>query len=160
MELFNLFCCGTGSTGKYIEPVTMGEVLSPAIAYLGTFLTKHGFTFDYINSFQEEKGELERKLKKNNILTIAITTTLYISPFPIFEIMNFIRKHNRTVRVIVGGPFVATQVRVVDRETLEYLFASIGADFYVNSAQGEAALVNIIKALKGNLPPDQIDNIY
>lgn len=160
MELFNLFCCGNGSTGKGIEPVTMGEVLSPAIAYLGTFLTKHGFTFDYINSFQERKEELERKLKKNNILTIAITTTLYISPFPIFEIMNFIKKHNRTVRVIVGGPFVATQIRVVDRETLEYLFESIGADFYVNSAQGEAALVNIIKALKGNLPLDQIDNIY
>jgi len=160
MELFNSFCSSIPIDGRIIKPVSLGEILSPAISYLGTFLTKHGLTFDYINAFQEEKDELEEKFKNKNILSIAITTTLYISPFPIMEIVNFIKKYNQTARIIIGGPFVATQIRVVDRETLEYLFESIGADFYVDSAQGEATLVKIISALKNNEPFDQINNIY
>jgi radical SAM PhpK family P-methyltransferase len=46
-------------------------------------------------------------------------------------------------------------------EELEFLLEStIGADFYVNSSQGETALVNIIDALKNNKPLDSIYNIY
>ena len=114
-----------------------------------------------VNSFQDEKEKLAKKLEQNNILTIAIITTLYVSVLPILEIVNFIRRYNQTAKIIHGGPFVSTQVRTLNPESLEYLFKStIGADFYVNSSQGEAALVKIIHALKNNLPPDQVNNIY
>ena len=153
-EVYNMLC-GSGGT-----PINLGENFSAAAAYLGTFLNKRGLTFDYINSFQDEKEELSQKLEKENILTIAIITTLYISVFPILEIMDYIKKYNRTAKVIIGGPFVASQVRSLTSDELEYMFKTIGADFFVNSSQGEAALVNIIGALKNRLPVAGINNIY
>jgi radical SAM PhpK family P-methyltransferase len=152
--IFNLLCKNS-KTG-----LSHGESFSAAIAYLGTYLYRRGFTFDYINSFQDEKDVLAEKLKKENILTIAITTTLYVSVFPILEIVDFIKRHNRSARIIVGGPFISTQVRNVNAMTSTYLFNSIGADVYVNSSQGEATLVKIIDTLKNERPLNRISNIY
>jgi radical SAM PhpK family P-methyltransferase len=152
---------GTYRVNETFKPLSIGENFSASIAYLGTYLKKRGFTFDFVNSFQDKKDELKEKLKKENILTIAITTTLYVSALPILEIMDFIRKYNHTAKIILGGPFVSTQVRNREPEELNYLFAhTIGADFYVNSSQGEAALVKIIHALKKGLLFEGINNIY
>lgn len=146
------------SRGKMIG---LNDVLSAAVAYLATYLHRRGFHFDYINSFQDEKKQLEEKLTKNSIVTIAITTTLYITPLPILEIIRFIKKYNNEAKIVVGGPFVASQVRRLDPLKLHYLFESIiGADFYVISSQGEATLVKIIDSLKRNLPLENIPNIY
>ncbi|MFC2141146.1 PhpK family radical SAM P-methyltransferase, partial [Acidobacteriota bacterium] len=119
-EIFNLFCRdGNGSTSNPLStPLRMGETFSAAIAYLGTYLDRRGFTFDYINSFQEEKEELSKKLTQENILLIAIITTLYVSVFPVLEIMSFIKKYNPLVRVVIGGPFISNQVRIQDPEGL------------------------------------------
>jgi radical SAM PhpK family P-methyltransferase len=140
--------------------LSAGDNFSATIGYLGTWLHTRGFSFDFVNSFQDEKEELAQKLTAGNILTIAITTTFYTSVFPILEIMKFIKKYNQTARIIIGGPFVSTQVITQDFTSLDYLFKLIKADFYVNSSQGEAALANIIDALKNNLPLEQINNIY
>lgn len=159
-DIFNLFYqSGSRSRGD-LKPLRLGETLSAAIVYLGTYLHRRGLSFDYVNSFRDDKEELVEKLKKENICTIAVITTLYVSVLPILEIMDFIGKYNKTARVIVGGPFVSTQCRKMDAISLEYLFQSIDADFYVNSSQGEAALVKIINALKNDLPVDNINNIY
>jgi radical SAM superfamily enzyme YgiQ (UPF0313 family) len=138
----------------------MGETFSAAIAYLGTYLNRRGLTFDYVNSFQENKEELSRKLETGNIRTIAIITTLYIISFPIIEIVDFVRKHDKEVKIILGGPYVATQIRSLDSKEINYFFKSGGADIFVDSSQGETALVKIIKALKNNLPLHQVENIY
>jgi radical SAM PhpK family P-methyltransferase len=159
-EIFNLFYCSDNHSKDAKKPLRVTEVFSPAIAYLGTYLDRRGFTFDYVNSFQLEKEELKQKLLEDNILTIAIITTLYVSVLPILEIMQFIKKYNRSAHIIIGGPFVSTQVRTQDPATLEYSFNSIDAHFYVNSSQGEATLVKIIHSLKNNLPFDHINNIY
>jgi radical SAM PhpK family P-methyltransferase len=160
-EVFNLFCAGRHSSGKTITPLQQGETFSAAIAYLGTYLHKRGYTFDFINSFQEERDKLADKLMQEDILTIGITTTLYVSPFPIIEIVNYIRKFNQTSKIIIGGPFVSTQFRTQEPMVYKYLLESlIGADIYINSSQGEATLVNILKALKEDLPLEQIPNIY
>jgi anaerobic magnesium-protoporphyrin IX monomethyl ester cyclase len=161
-EIFNLFYCSDKGTGDFDKrkPLTMTEIFSPAIAYLGSYLHRRGMVFDYVNAFQEEKEELKEKLLEENILTIAIVTTLYVSVFPILEIVDFIRRYNSTAKIIIGGPFVATRVRVQEPGVLEDLFKSIGADFYVNDAQGEATLVTIIHALKKNLPVHRINNIF
>jgi len=150
----------TGPEGCF-KPFTPGEIFSPAIAYLGSYLQRRGFTFDYINSFQEESAALAAKLQRENILAVAIITTLYVSPLPIVEIIDFIKKYNRTAKIIIGGPFVSTQVRVQESASLDYLFNhTLDADFFVNSSQGEATLVKILRTLKNNLPLQQIKNIY
>lgn len=159
-EVFNLTTVHDDHLNRRISPLTTGETFSASISYLGTYLDRRGLTFDYINSFNDQRELLAEKLKKENILTIAIITTLYVSVFPVFEIMDFIREHNRTARIVIGGPFVSNQIRVLQDQELHYLFHSINADFFVHSAQGEKTLVTLIKALKEDLPLKDIPNIY
>jgi radical SAM PhpK family P-methyltransferase len=161
-DIFNLFYLN-GNENPWDsdkKPLNVGDTFSAAIAYLGSYLDRRGFTFDYVNSFREHKEELAELLLTREIRTIAITTTLYVSVFPILEIMQFIKKYNREAKVIIGGPFVATQCRAMAPLSLEYLFKSIDADFYVNSSQGEAALVKLINTLKNDLPLEQVNNLY
>jgi anaerobic magnesium-protoporphyrin IX monomethyl ester cyclase len=157
--VFNLFH-GPAGNGSGYAPLRLGETFSPAIAYLGTYLHRRGFTFDYVNSFDEEKERLARMLRENSVLTVAVTTTLYTSAFPVLEIVQWVRRCNREAKIIIGGPFIATQVRVLEPRELSFLFESIGADYYVNSSQGESALIGIIQALKQGRLPGEVDNIY
>jgi radical SAM PhpK family P-methyltransferase len=158
--IFNLFYCSGPGGSLEMKPLAMGETFSNAIAYLGTYLNRRGMTFDYVNCFTDEKDRLAEKLQQENILTIAIITTLYVAAFPILEIMDFIKRYNRTARIIIGGPYVTTQVRTLEPEELNFLFKSIGADVYVNSSQGEAALVEIIRSLKTGGALQGVKNIY
>lgn len=160
-EIFNLFCCGDGLSGPLIKPLDIFATFSATIAYLGSWLNKHGLTFEYVNSFQAEKKQLAETLSGEDILTIAITTTYYTSVLPILEIVDFIKHYNQRAKIIVGGPFVSNQVRSLEPVSLDYLFSSIeGVDIYVNSSQGETALLNIIGALKNGNPLEHINNIY
>lgn len=159
-QVYNIF--NSKESGEYVEPkpLNVGDTFNLAVAYLGSYVHARKLTFDYVNTFQDEKEVLAEKLAQENILTIAIITTLYVSIFPVLEIVEFIRKYNKTAKIIIGGPFISNQVRTLQQAELEYLFKSIGADFYVNSSQGEASLVKIIYALKNNVSPASIDNIY
>lgn len=160
-EFFNLLRTDDNSRGKVLEPLRVNESFSATIAYLGTYLYRRGFTFDFINSFQDQKEELAEKLKKENILTIAITTTYYVFVLPILEIIEFIKQYNQEAKIIIGGPFIASQLRTQEPASIQYLFNSIiKADVYVNSSQGEAALVNVLQHFKNNLPLEGINNIY
>lgn len=161
-EIFNIFHYQQHENNTGAAPFFhVGESFSAAIAYLGTYLDRNGYTFDYVNVFQYSKAELEEKLTKENILTIAVITTLYVAVFPIIEIIEFIKTYNRTAKIIVGGPFVSTKARTLAPKELEYLFqTTIGADFYVNSSQGEATLIKIINAIKNNFPLEDIPNIF
>jgi radical SAM PhpK family P-methyltransferase len=143
-----------------MKPLTLGDTFNLAIAYLGTYLHRRNLSFDYVNAFQDEKEVLGEKLAKGKPLTVAIITTLYVSVFPILEVVRFVKKYNNSVKIIIGGPFISNQVRALERRDLESLFKFLGADVYVNSSQGEAALVKIIHAFKNNLPLERIDNIY
>jgi len=155
-DIFNLFY----SPVPY-KPLNMYTGVSSAIAYLGTYLDARGLTFDYVNSFRDEQDELSRKLMEEDILTIAIITTFYISVFPILEVIEFIKRYNQKAKIILGGPYVAAQVGTQDPRSLDYLFGSvIGADIYVDSSQGEATLVKLIYSLKNKSPLEAVNNIY
>jgi anaerobic magnesium-protoporphyrin IX monomethyl ester cyclase len=159
-EVFNILGCKHSQFEKGIKPLTMGDTFNLAIAYMGTFLHRRKLFFDYVNAFRDEKEILAEKLAGGNILTIAVITTLYVSVLPILEIVEFIKKYNNTAKIVIGGPFISNQVRALTPSELEYVFKSINADIYVNSSQGEAALVRLIEALKNNLPLAGIENIY
>jgi len=156
MQMFNLF------SPPDCSPISMGDSFSNAVAYLGTYLSRRGLTFDYVHTFQEEKKELAHKLREEEIGAVAIITTYYVSVLPILEIIDFIKSHHSTVKIIVGGPFISTEVRTRQPEDMEFLFQSMGADFYVYSSQGEAALVEILRYLEnsGYTSIEQIDNIF
>src|SRR2546429_3210442 len=90
MDILNHFYAqGLGGPHK---PFSNVDFLWPVVTYLGSYLQQRGLSFDYVNLFHLEKDRLKEKLIKNDILTIAITTTLYVSPQPILEIISFIRE--------------------------------------------------------------------
>ena len=158
-DILNLFCCETMKTPTKFFDHWGG--MSLAIAYLGTYLQRKGFTFDYINSLQAQWSEFAMKLKRENVLLVAIITTYYVSYLPILEIIRFIRKYNRTAKIVVGGPFVYNQVLTLKAPgALHALWGMINADIYVNSSQGEATLVKVLEALKRNRTLESINNLY
>lgn len=135
------------------------DFLWPAVTYLGSYIYKRGYSFDYINLFHFEQEKLKEKLIKGDILSIAITTTLYVSIEPIKEIVSFIKKYNKTVKIIIGGPFIYNQTKANNKKNIQILFNYIGADFYVIGNEGEQCLVNILKSLKNGNRLDNIPNI-
>lgn len=141
------------------QPFHNADFVWPVITYLGTYLSRRGLSFDYVNLFQTEKEKLKEKLLANEYLTIAITTTLYVSPHPVMEIMSFIRKYNKKARVVIGGPHIANSSKVADEASLQSFFKYLGGDFYVISSEGEETLVNLIKALKQGTDLAAVENI-
>lgn len=157
MDLLNRFHF-QDRRGKY-SPFHNADFIWPVVMYLCTYLARRDLTFDYVNLFHFEKDELREKLLGNDIATVAITTTLYVSPQPILEILSFVRKHNRTAKIIIGGPYIMNQVGMSDDSTIQNIFKYIDADFYVISPEGEHALVGIIEAVKSGSGFDAIENI-
>ena len=135
------------------------DVLWMVVMYLGTYLHRRGFSFDYVNLFQLQKDELREKLQKNQYLTTVITTTIYNYDTPIIEAVDFVRQHNPKTKIIVGGPYIAKRSESMAESDLRAVFDYIGADLYVRSREGEQALVRILRALKQGASLAQIPNI-
>lgn len=83
------------------------DFLWPVVMVLGTYLEKHGIAFDYVNLFQNEKAVLAQKLASGTINTVVITTTLYVMPHPVQEIVDFVRSCAPEVQIIIGGPYIS-----------------------------------------------------
>lgn len=139
----------------------MGEAFSATISYLGSFLDRHGMSFDYIQSFQDEQDRLAEILRDDTVRTVAITTTYYMFVLPVLEIVNFVRTYNRDVKIIVGGPYISGICRTQPDHVKDNLFGNVmGADIYVDSSQGETTLVKVIQRLKENKDVDDVPNLY
>lgn len=137
------------------------NTFNAAISYLGTYFDRRGLNFDYITSVDLEKERLAELLVNYDITAICLLTTLYVTPDPIVEIVNFIRSLNKDVKIVVGGPFISTMCRTHDDDYIAYVAEYIlKADYYVNSSQGEKALVEIIQALNNNESIDHINNLF
>jgi anaerobic magnesium-protoporphyrin IX monomethyl ester cyclase len=156
MDLLNLFHFEGRPGGR---PFSNVDFMWPVVLYLSTFLHRRGFTYDYVNLFHLEKERLREKLEREEILTVAITTTLYVSPSPILEIVSFIRRYNDRVKIVVGGPYVSNQAKTADLEPVQRLYKYLGADVYVDCQEGEQALVNLLTAIKSGRSLDEVDNI-
>jgi radical SAM PhpK family P-methyltransferase len=135
------------------------DFLWPTITYLGSYLHRHGLSFDYVNLFQREKDKLIAKLAKGDVRTVAITTTLYVTPQPIIEIIELVRRHAPATRIVVGGPFVGNQTTSLDERSVMALFRYLGADFYIDSNEGEAAFVALLRALRDGTDLAAVPNL-
>lgn len=141
-----------------VRPVGFFDMFSATIAYLGTYLHRRGYSFDYVRSFRGEQDRLEELLRAGP-RAVAVTTTYYVTPEPLAEVVSTVRRLCPGTTIVVGGPFVANQARALDPETLYYLLHEIGADLYVNSGQGEETLTRVLDALREGRSPTAIDNV-
>jgi p-methyltransferase len=124
-----------------------GDIPNLAAAYLTNYLQKRNFKAKYINLFQQEKEKLIGYLAQEP-LCVAITTTFYVVNLPLNEMIEFIRKHNPRVKIVVGGPLIGNHTRNYHGDDLIATLNDIGADLYVSEGQGELTLSQLVGCLK------------
>jgi p-methyltransferase len=134
------------------------DIPNLAAVYLTHYLRMRGYNARYINLFQFEKDELAEYLDSNP-LCVAITTTFYLLNLPVNEMVKFIRERNPQTKIVVGGPLIANHLRNYHADELTVALEDIGADIYVNEAQGEHTLTQIIEALKNGGDLSKVPNI-
>lgn len=149
------------SDGGKINPESAfksGDIPNLAAVYLSNFLRRRGFRTEYINLFQYEKDKLIEYLAQDPYC-VAITTTFYVVNLPVNEIVEFIRKHNSKVKIVVGGPLIANHARNYEGEAFKVALKDMGADIYVIEGAGELTLTAITGCLKNNGSLSYIPNI-
>lgn len=140
------------------SPYENCDFLWPVVSYLGSYLHRRGYTFDFVNLFHREKEKCRQKLERTEYRSIVITTTLYVSPHPILEIVEFIRNLGITTPIIIGGPYLLNQHAVLSQEELAPMLEYLGGDIYVFSSEGEATLVKILERLRNRRDVTGIPN--
>lgn len=157
MDLLNHFV-GEASSTAY-KQYDNSDFISPAILHLSSFLNKRGFSVDYVNLMHREKERFGALLNSQSIRAVAITTTFYVSPYPIRAIVQFVRSKGFTGPIIVGGPYVANQSKSHDRSELTALFEFVGGDIYIVSPEGEATLAHVLSALSSEADLSGVANL-
>lgn len=156
LDLLTKFHQGAGAG----LPFHNSDFLWPVITYLGSFLARRGFTFDYVNLFQRQRERLRDKLVSREIRTVAITTTLYVSSQPIAEIVAFVREHNPAAKIVIGGPYISNQASMFDdRSDLTAVLEFLGGDIYVIGREGERTLARILAAIDEGASLSRVPNI-
>jgi p-methyltransferase len=155
MDLLNhLF---TGVTGRNPQ-LNVFETPSLGVCYLQNYLQQRGHQSEVVNFFTHEKEKFKRLLAQSP-RAVAITTTFYIDNAPITEIVNFVRQHNPTTKIIVGGPHIYNIFSDYDQTTQAYIFKNIGADIYITDSQGEQTLSCLLDQIKGAATLDNVPNL-
>lgn len=141
-----LNCALEEATGR---PHSLHVARTPSLAccILKSFLTARGLNVEIINFFNHERARLIELLAQSP-RTVAITTTVYTTPRPVREIVEFIRQHNPDTRIVVGGPHIFNTCSDHDPETQAFLFQEMDADIYVFDSQGENTLAELLLELR------------
>lgn len=141
------------------RPLNNADFLFPVITYLVTYLAKRQLEVEYISHPHYEMKMLEDRLRKGDVRTVAITTTLYVSPLPIIELLSAVRRFGPKVKIILGGPYISNQSKSSSRKQLTQLLKFLGADIYILCAEGEATLADTLRALRTNGALEFIPNL-
>jgi radical SAM PhpK family P-methyltransferase len=147
-----------GGAAEIKEEFKSGDIPNLAAAQLTNFLRKTGVEAQYINLFQYEKEKLIDYLARDPFC-VAITTTFYVVNLPVIEMVEFIRKHNSRVKIVVGGPLIANHARNYQGGDFKAALDDMGADIYVIEGQGEYTLSQIIRCLKEKGDLSSVPNI-
>jgi p-methyltransferase len=135
-----------------------GDIPNLAAAYLTNFQRRRGLNAKYINLFQHEKEKLIAYLAEDPAC-VAITTTFYVVNMAVNEIVEFVRRHNPKVKIVVGGPLISNHVRNYEGDELAAAFGDMGADIYVIEGQGEQTLAQIVEALRRGADLSGVPNL-
>jgi anaerobic magnesium-protoporphyrin IX monomethyl ester cyclase len=160
-QLYNLFYAN-GAGDLSFDHVTFEHSFNTAIANIGTYLLRQGFSVEFVNTFNKGRQVLPALLTENRVWLVAIPTTFYITGFPIARVVSFVRKHNPAAKIVVGGPFIRTVVAGIQDQPAELntLFTKLGADYYVYNTEGEETLGRLIMAVKRDEPLETVPNLY
>ena len=118
-----------------------------AVCFLTSYLREKGFSVESINFFNKGRERL-KKLLRRGCRSVAISSSMYSEIYPVAELVQFIRKHNQQVEIIVGGPYINNLCSFWDETTQEHLLSKMGADFYIAEAQGEDSLARLLSELR------------
>jgi p-methyltransferase len=115
--------------------------------YLCSFLRRRALHVELINFFNAEQ-DLFRAMLAESPSAVAITTTFYFEAAPIVDIVQFVRRHSPTTKVIVGGPHIYNVCTDNAAAMQDDLFSEMGADIYIADSQGELTLSRVCQALR------------
>ena len=135
-----------------------GDIPNLAAVYLTNYLRHRGHGASYINLFQHEKEKLIEYLDQNPVC-VALTTTFYVVNLPVNDMVEFIRKHNSRVKIVVGGPLISNHHRNSQGDAFKAALDDMGADIYVIEGQGEETLSKIVGCLKDGGDLSAVPNI-
>lgn len=155
MDLFNHSIARATGRPSHLSPFHMPHL---GVCHLKSFLQRRGLHVDVVNFFTGEKERFAELLSLAP-RAVAITTTYYIRPNPIREIVEFVRDRAPDTKIIVGGPHVFSICRDYDQDTQDFLFGEIGADIYIYDSQGESTLTLVARALRDSGPDADLDEI-
>ncbi|HEX8620260.1 MAG TPA: radical SAM protein [Thermoanaerobaculia bacterium] len=140
----------TEATGR---PHALHVARTPSLPcmILKSFLAARGLHSEIVNFFNHDSERLVELLGQNP-RAVAITTTVYTTARPVIEVVEFIRRHNADVKIIVGGPHIYNTCSDNDVEIQDFLLGEMGADIYVFDSQGELTLSRIVQELRERNP--------
>lgn len=136
----------TAATGRP-HALHVGHAPNLGVCYLHSYLRRHGCEVESVNFFNAGRDELASLLEAG-VRVVAITTTFYVDPAPIREIVDFVRARGDAT-IVAGGPHIFDICRG-DEQTRAYQLDAIGADLYIYDSQGEATLTRVVTALRGS----------
>ncbi len=149
-ELFGEMCRMSWDVPVRLNPFDAPH--SGAI-FLANRLRRAGLGARVVNFVSRNGQELVSALTGTRFKVVAITTTFYVEPSPITELVRFIRSVDESAFIVVGGPFVvgrAAKNAVTAAAELEML----GADAVIFDTQGEQALVTLVRQVSAAGRPD------
>jgi radical SAM PhpK family P-methyltransferase len=146
------------AANKNCGDLKSGDIPNLAAVYLMNFLLNRGVRAKYINLFQQEKEKLIEYLAEDPAV-VAITTTFYVVNMPVIEMVDFIRRHNSKVKIVVGGPLIANHSRNEKGQHFKTALDDMGADVYVIEGQGEQTLYHIVNCVNSGADLNSVPNI-
>jgi radical SAM PhpK family P-methyltransferase len=135
----------------------LGEVSNLAALYLTNFLRRKGFEASFVSLLPAQQEELVDLLSMGPSV-VAITTTFYLTPAPVTEVVDLVQRHSDAL-VVVGGPLVTNLLAGLDESALAWALRQMGADAYVVEAQGEATLAEVVAAVRRGRPLTSVPNL-
>lgn len=138
--------------------------------YLLSYLKKHKFDVELINSYYEERDSF-CSLLQHTPRAVIISTTFIPSKQALRKLVDDIRSLAPDIFTIVGGPFVYSSYLILQRsheqdyetESTKYDFLFLdnnepAVDLYIISLRGELILCEALKRIKENRPIDNLPN--
>ncbi|MCX5795445.1 MAG: radical SAM protein [Elusimicrobia bacterium] len=138
----------------------LDEVPNLGPVFLASALARQGLQVRWTSHFEAELDRIAGILDRDAPRAVAVTTTCYTDPLPIVEVVQFIRRHNRQTRIVIGGPAVVNLGLRFEGETLSRILGLLGGDIYVLEDGGEKTLARVLRALRDSGDVGAIPNLY
>ena len=118
-----------------------------------------GFTCAFVGLVNAERDRLVDLLTREDPRTVVLVTTFYVDAEALLKTVALIRRHNTRVRIVMGGPFVYDLAHDLDDEALDEALALLGGDVFIDSAEGETTLLQLLARLREDRDLADVPNL-